>query len=176
MLQRSPALMMAARYIVSPVPKVPGTAAQTARRAQRLSKGHLIVGSHPGECFASFSSIRSASERAASSQLKLASIEARYRYAAAADLAYLFDQALLDAHVPKDDIYSGANSLRNCVFQRLRDGGTGVAQAATVACNRAAPYAVQSDTLSIKIPASRPDTGVDGALLMRRRRVAKQRI
>ena len=99
-------------------------------------------------------------QRSRKTDVVLASIELRYRYAATADLTKLLDDARKDAALPASDaLYTNATSLKACILQRLRDSGTSFAQAATVACNKAAPYSISSGPISIMMPASADASG-----------------
>ena len=88
------------------------------------------------------------------------STELRYRYATAADLAALYDKAMLDQQKIVT-LYTGS-SLRSCVLQRMRDRGTSFAQAATIACTATSPLSLEAGGMSLVVPAS---AGMAGELV-----------
>ena len=91
------------------------------------------------------------------STLALASIEVCYRYEAAADLALLLDEFLIsEAITGQREHNTSVTSLRACVLQRMRDSGSLLAQAATMAINNASPIYIESGHVSVQIPAASP--------------------
>lgn len=84
--------------------------------------------------------------------LTVQSTKIRYRYRTAADLAVLYDKAMLDQQKIVT-LYTGS-SLRSCVLQRMRDHGTASAQAASIACTATSPLLLQAGNISLVMPAS----------------------
>lgn len=159
MLNHSSA-MFASRYIASPMVRRRHPALAKTVRKDTLAASEAGALPEPCEPFATCTFTCGVTDELPETVVRLASIEVYYKYKAAADLASLFDQALTDPSVTHDDLHDGASTLRSCVLQRLRDGGTRTAKAAVVACSTSAPYSLQVGPVSISVPASAPRAGV----------------